>query len=164
MRVVVAGATGVIGRFLVPALSAAGHEVTGLSRAEGVDLLDRDAVIGVFAEAEPGAVVHMATAIPARINPKAMAHDMELTNRLRTDGTRHPVEAAQAAGVKKIIVQGLAYAYQPGEGLADEDAPRAAGEPAATSLRQRRRTRPPSGSAAARYAASARRLLAAPPV
>lgn len=123
MRVVVAGATGVIGRFLVPALSAAGHEVTGLSRAEGVDLLDRDAVIRVVAEAEPGAVVHMATAIPARINRKAMAHDMELTNRLRTDGTRHLVEAAQAAGVKKIIVQGLAYAYQPGEGLADEDAP-----------------------------------------
>lgn len=123
MRVVVAGATGVIGRCLVPRLSAAGHEVTGLSRAEGADLLDRDAVVRVVAEAEPGAVVHMATAIPARINPKAMTRDMELTNRLRTDGTRNLVEAAQAAGVKRIIVQGLAYAYQPGEGLATEDAP-----------------------------------------
>jgi nucleoside-diphosphate-sugar epimerase len=123
MRVVVAGATGVIGRCLVPRLSAAGHEVTGLSRAEGVDLLDRDAVGRAVGEADPDAVVHIATAIPARINPKAMTRDMELTNRLRTDGTRNLIDAAQAAGAKRIIVQGLAYPYQPGEGLADEDTP-----------------------------------------
>jgi len=123
MRVVVAGATGVIGRCLVPRLSAAGHEVTGLSRAAGVDLLDRNAVIRLVAEARPDAAVHMATAIPARINPKTMARDFELTNRLRTDGTRNLIEAARGAGVKRIIVQGLGYAYQPGDGLADEDAP-----------------------------------------
>ena len=123
MRVVVAGATGVIGRCLVPQLSAAGHEVTGLSRKQGADLLDRDAVIAVVKDARPDAVVHMATAIPARINPKKMARDFEVTNRLRTAGTRNLIEAAQAAAARQVIVQGLGYAYQPGPGLADEDAP-----------------------------------------
>ena len=123
MRVVVAGSTGVIGRCLVPRLSAAGHEVTGLSRNQGVDLLDRDAVIAVVKDARPDAVVHMATAIPARINPKKMARDFEVTNRLRTGGTRNLIDAAQAAGAGQVIVQGLGYAYRPGAGLADEDAP-----------------------------------------
>jgi nucleoside-diphosphate-sugar epimerase len=123
MRVVVAGATGVIGRCLVPLLSAARHEVIGVSRAQGIDLLDRAAVIRAVKEAQPDAVVHMATAIPARINPRRMAREFEQTNRLRTSGTSNLIEAAQAGGARRIIVQGLAYAYEPGGGLADEDVP-----------------------------------------
>lgn len=123
MRVVVAGATGVIGRCLIPQLSAAGHQVIGLSRSQGADLLDRAAVIRAVKEAQPDAVVHMATAIPARINPKKMTREFELTNRLRTDGTRNLIEAAQAVGARRIIVQGLAYVYEPGNGIADEDTP-----------------------------------------
>ena len=73
--------------------------------------------------AEPDAIVHMATAIPAQINPKTMARDFALTNRLRTEGTRNLIDAAAQAGVKRLITQGLAYAYEPGKGLADEDAP-----------------------------------------
>ena len=123
MRVLVAGATGVIGQQLVPQLAASGHDVVGVSRERGTDLLDRQAVRRAVRTAEPDAIVHMATAIPAQINPKTMARDFALTNRLRTEGTRNLIDAAAQAGVKRLITQGLAYAYEPGKGLADEDAP-----------------------------------------
>ena len=122
MKVLVAGATGVIGASLVPQLEAAAHAVIMVSRASGTDLLDRRAVSKAVQAAEPDAVVHMATAIPAQINPKTMARDFELTNRLRTEGTRNLLDAAGEMGVRRVITQGLAYAYQPGSGLADEDA------------------------------------------
>jgi nucleoside-diphosphate-sugar epimerase len=123
MRVVVAGATGVIGRQLVPMLAAGGHEVTELSRRQGTDLLDPAAVSALVTGARAEAVVHVATAIPARINPRRMAMQFALTNRLRTDGTRNMLAAAQDAGAARVIAGGLAYAYLPGQGLADEDAP-----------------------------------------
>jgi nucleoside-diphosphate-sugar epimerase len=122
MKVLVAGASGVIGASLVPQLEAAGHAVIMVSRASGTDLLDRRAVSKAVHAAEPDAVIHMATAIPAQINPKTMARDFELTNRLRTEGTRNLLDAADEIGVRRVITQGLAYAYQPGTGLADEDA------------------------------------------
>lgn len=120
MRVLVAGATGVIGRRLVPLLSAVGHEVVPLSRSTGVDVLDRDATIQAVRRAAPDAIVHLLTAIPRTINPRALARDFALTNRLRTEGTRNLVDAAPGA---RIITQGVAYAYEPGPGPADEDTP-----------------------------------------
>ena len=112
-----------IGEQLVLQLAASGHDVVGVSRERGTDLLDRQAVRRAVRTAEPDAIVHMATAIPAKINPKTMARDFTLTNRLRTEGTRNLIDAAAQAGVKRLITQGLAYAYEPGKGLADEDAP-----------------------------------------
>lgn len=133
MRVLVAGATGVVGRQLVPVLVADGHEVVGLSRSgapiNGVrsvaaDALDRAAVTRAVRESAPEAIVNMLTAIPARINPKRFAEEFALTNRLRTEGTRNLLVAAEQAGVTRVVAQGLAYAYDPrGSGLADEDAP-----------------------------------------
>ncbi|WP_026411130.1 NAD-dependent epimerase/dehydratase family protein [Actinomadura oligospora] len=137
MRVLVAGATGVIGSRLVPVLGAVGHDVIGLARsaeagrplrAAGAevataDALDRDGLIRAVRDARPDAVVNMLTAIPADLNPRRLAADFALTNRLRTEGARNLVDAARAAGADRIIAQGLAYAYQPGEGAADEDAP-----------------------------------------
>lgn len=137
MRVLVAGATGVIGRRLVPVLAAAGHEVVGLvrSRADAgrlaatgatavvADALDRGRVEQAVRQARPEAIVTMLTAIPAQINPRRLARDFALTNRLRTEGTRHLLEAGSAVGVQRFISQGLAYAYQPAEKLAEEDAP-----------------------------------------
>jgi nucleoside-diphosphate-sugar epimerase len=123
MRVLVAGATGVIGASLVPRLGAAGHEVIEVSRASGIDLLDRRAVSRAVRAAKPDAVVHMATAIPAQINPKTMARDFELTNRLRVEGTSNLLDAARDISARRVITQGLAHAYEPGPGLADEDAP-----------------------------------------
>lgn len=134
MRVLVAGATGVIGDRMVPLLTAVGHEVLGLARpgtetaaleAAGArvvvaDALDRDGLRRAVRQAGPDAVVNMLTAIPAELDPKHLARDFALTNRLRTEGTRNLIEAAPGA---RIISQGLAYGYQPGEGLADEDAP-----------------------------------------
>ncbi|WP_028799520.1 NAD-dependent epimerase/dehydratase family protein [Streptomyces sp. 142MFCol3.1] len=129
MRVLVAGATGVIGRALVPLLTSVGHDVVALSRTPGkgavaADALDRSSLHKAVREAAPDAVVNMLTAIPAAIDPRHLARDFALTNRLRTEGTRNLYEAAHDAGVKKIVAQGLAYAYDPaGQGAADEDAP-----------------------------------------
>jgi nucleoside-diphosphate-sugar epimerase len=135
MRVLVAGATGVIGRQLVPLLASAGHEVIGMARRDPgpartrvrmvvADALDGPAVAAAVRQAQPDAVVNMLTAIPARIDPRRMARDFALTNRLRTEGTHHLLSAAAAAGVRRVIAQGLAYAYDPaGVGPADEDQP-----------------------------------------
>jgi nucleoside-diphosphate-sugar epimerase len=134
MRVLVAGATGVIGSRMVPLLTAMGHEVTGLARPGGdtaaleaagaqmavADALDRDGLRRAVRRTSPDAVVNMLTAIPAEIDPRHLARDFAQTNRLRTEGTRNLIDAAPGA---RIISQGLAYAYQPGEGPADEDAP-----------------------------------------
>jgi nucleoside-diphosphate-sugar epimerase len=135
MRVLVAGATGVIGRQLVPLLAAVDHEVIALARswdrAAGVgasevvaaDLLDPAAVAKAVTGTGPDAIVHLATAIPAAINPKRMARDFAVTDRLRTEGTRNLLAAARESGAAKIITEGLGYAYAPGPGLANEDAP-----------------------------------------
>ncbi len=133
MRVLVAGATGVIGRQLVPLLTSVGHEVVGLGRSPGraagatfvvADALDRQAVARAVRNTAPDAVVHLLTAIPPAIDPKHMERDFALTNRLRTEGTRNLLDAADEVGVQRLVVQGLAYAYDPdGSGLANEDVP-----------------------------------------
>lgn len=132
MRVLVAGSSGVVGRRLVPLLQASGHEVVGLSRTRHessakvvtVDALDEDGVVRAVRETRPDAIVNMLTAIPRRIDPKRLATDFELTNRLRTEGTRNLATAADEVGVGQLVSQGLAYAYDPsGSGPADEDAP-----------------------------------------
>lgn len=123
MRVLIAGSTGVIGRALVPLLEATGHEAIGLSRSQGVDLLDAAAVRKAVRQAAPDAVLHMATAIPAELNPRKFDRDFALTNRLRTEGTRNLVAAAGEIGVGRIISQGVAFGYEPGPGFANEDVP-----------------------------------------
>lgn len=134
MRVLVAGGSGVIGRQLVPLLASIGHEVVSLSRSPQravrnessgarivvADALDKAALTKAVGEVAPEAVVHLLTAIPATLNPRKLAGDFELTNRLRTEGTRNLIEAASGA---RVITQGLAYAYDPAPGLANEDSP-----------------------------------------
>ena len=131
MRILLAGATGVIGRQAVPVLTGAGHQVIGLAnrpaRLPGADLivadaLDPAAVAGAVRSAAPDVIVHMLTAIPDPIDPRHLARDMALTNRLRTEGTANLVAAA--GGAARIIAQGIAYAYDPaGSPVKDEDAP-----------------------------------------
>jgi nucleoside-diphosphate-sugar epimerase len=138
VRVFVAGASGVIGRRLVPLLVDAGHEVAAMGRsreraaalrAAGVeavvcDALDGPAVHAAVRDAAPDAVIHQLTAIPWRIRPRRFARDFELTDRLRTEGTRILVDAARAAGVERIVAQSIAFAYEPtGARVKDEDAP-----------------------------------------
>jgi 2-alkyl-3-oxoalkanoate reductase len=128
VRVFLAGATGVVGRRLVPLLLAAGHEVTGMARsperADAVaalgarpaiaDALDAEAVLAAVRGAAPDAVVHQLTSIPQRINPRSMERDFALNDRLRSEGTRHLVDAARRSGASRIVAQSIAFAYAPG--------------------------------------------------
>jgi nucleoside-diphosphate-sugar epimerase len=123
-----AGATGAIGRQLVPLLLAEGHRVTGMTRsaekAEALraagaeaaiaDALDSGAVMRAVADARPQAVIHQLTAIPPRLEPRKIVRDFVLTDRLRTEGTSNLVAAARAAGTARIIAQSIAFAYEPG--------------------------------------------------
>jgi len=128
MRVFVAGATGVLGRSLVPMLVAAGHEVTGMTRspekqqalreagAEPVvaDALDAQALKAAVVGARPDAIVHVLTALPDRIDPRKVTRDFAVNDELRSRGTRDLIAAAQAAGVKRIVAESIAFAYLPG--------------------------------------------------
>jgi nucleoside-diphosphate-sugar epimerase len=121
MKILVAGATGAIGKQLVPKLVAAGHEVTGMTRSESkralveemgataavADALDPDQVATAVAEAEPDAIAHELTAL-TDINLRKMEQSFELTNRLRTEGTDHLLSAARAAGVRRFVAQSYA--------------------------------------------------------
>ena len=145
MRVFVAGASGAIGRPLLPQLIAAGHDVTGTTRSEKAaeairaagaraaicDALDVEALHAAVTEAAPEVVVHQLTALPHRFDPR----DKEIyapTNRLRSEGTRTLLDAARAAGARRMICQSIAFAYAPGREaeVKDEDAPLAFGAPA----------------------------------
>ena len=136
MRVFLAGATGALGAPLVRALVAAGHEVTGTSRTparaaavdaaggHGVvcDALDRDAVFAAVSAAAPEVVVHQLTSLPAKY--LALRKGSDPTNRLRREGTRHLVDAAVAAGARRMIAQSIAFLYEPsGPAVATEESP-----------------------------------------
>lgn len=138
MRVLVTGATGVIGRQLTPLLTSVGHEVVALTRHPGAaasvkalggravigDLLDKQQTKLVVGMVQPEAIVHMATAIPRAINPRRLAADFATTNQLRTLGTRNLLSASADLGVPRFVAQGLAYAYDPAEPRpASEDDP-----------------------------------------
>lgn len=130
-RVLVAGATGVIGRALVPLLRAGGHHVTALvrepSRTAGLaldgvvvaDALEGEAVRAAVLSARPEVVVHQLTALrgPA-------PEGFERTARLRTEGTAHLIAAAEAAGAERMVAQSIAFATTPRGGpVLTEDAP-----------------------------------------
>ena len=136
MRVFLAGATGVIGSPLVPQLLKAGHEVTAMTRSvlraaelEAVgadpvvcDVFDADVVRAAIAAASPEAVIHQLTALPARLD-WANLNLFDANNRVRTEGTRLLVDAALAAGARRVVAQSIAFAYAPtGDRVKDEDA------------------------------------------
>src|SRR5215218_2962656 len=121
MRVFVAGATGAIGKQLVPRLVAACHEVHGMTRSESkqtmlselgavpviADALDSDQVAEAVGSARPDVIVHELTAIGA-LDMRHFDRDFALTNRLRTEGTDHLLSAGQAVGVRRFVAQGIA--------------------------------------------------------
>jgi nucleoside-diphosphate-sugar epimerase len=125
MRVFVAGATGAIGKQLVPRLVAAGHEVHGMTRSESkramldelgavpvvADALDADRVAEAVADAKPDVIVHQLTAIPEALDMRHPDRAFELTNRLRTEGTDHLLSAGQAVGVRRFVAQSNIAAY-----------------------------------------------------
>jgi nucleoside-diphosphate-sugar epimerase len=135
MNVFVAGATGAIGRQLVPRLVAAGHAVHGMTHRESkqtmlhelgavpvvANALDRDEVAEAVARAEPDVIVHQLTAIGA-VDPRHMERDFAPTNRLRTEGTDHLLAAARAVGVRRFVAQSNgAFCYGRTGGVKSEE-------------------------------------------
>jgi nucleoside-diphosphate-sugar epimerase len=125
MRVFVAGATGAIGKQLVPRLIAAGHEVHGMTRSESkqamlhelgavpvvADALDPDQVAEAVGRARPDVIVHQLTAIPGAVDMRHFDRDFALTTRLRTEGTDHLLSAGQAVGVRRFVAQSHILLY-----------------------------------------------------
>jgi nucleoside-diphosphate-sugar epimerase len=121
MKVLIAGATGVIGRQLVPKLVANGHDVAGTTRTPSkqallqemgatpllLDILDADAVGAAVASFEPEVIVHEATALSA-VDMRKFDRSFALTNRLRTEGIDHLLAAGRAVGIRRFVAQSFA--------------------------------------------------------
>ncbi len=122
MKVFVAGATGALGKQLVPKLVAAGHEVVGMTRSEEraklvrdlgaepaiADALDPDAVGAAVSTARPEVIVHQLTALSGSLDLRHFERDFAQTNRLRTEGTDILLSAARAAGTRRFVAQSFA--------------------------------------------------------
>ena len=124
MKVFVAGATGVLGRALVPQLVTRGHEVVGMTRSESkqdlvhslgarpvvADALNPDAVAQAVASSEPEVIVHQLTALSGKMSIRDARHPErssmgEMTNRLRTEATDHLLAAGRAVGARRFVAQ-----------------------------------------------------------
>jgi nucleoside-diphosphate-sugar epimerase len=128
MRIFLAGASGAVGRRLVPLLLRAGHEVTGTTRSAetgqeleraGVtpavlDVFDPQAVTDAMRAARAEVVIHQLTDLPREFDETRIAASYPRNARIRTEGTRNLVAAAQAASARRFIVQSIAFAYPPG--------------------------------------------------
>ncbi|MEK8131607.1 NAD(P)-dependent oxidoreductase [Paenibacillus filicis] len=129
MKIFVAGSTGVIGRSLLPKLVREGHEVIGMThspeqkqviqalgaKAIVADAFDREGILAAVGEVRPDVVIHQLT---------SLSNWSSADNaRIRMEGTRNLVDAAQKAGVHKMIAQSIAWAYEPGDHPATEEVP-----------------------------------------
>ncbi len=137
MRVFLAGASGVLGRRLVPRLVGAGHTVVGLTRspekadalaglgAEPVvcDVFDAEALTSAVTASRAEVVVHQLTRIPRRIRPRKLHVDLAGNDRIRREGTHNLAAAARAAGARRLVSQSVAFAYAPGREEVDEGSP-----------------------------------------
>src|SRR5919107_133253 len=153
MKVFVAGATGVLGRALVPQLVARGHEVTGMTRSASkqdlvrglgarpvvADALDPVAVARAVASAEPEVIVHQLTALSGPISVReARQPDRSsaaiMTNRLRTEATDHLLAAGRAVGARRVVAQSFGasgFARRGGRGRTEADPPDPSNPPVA---------------------------------
>src|SRR5436305_6668197 len=128
MRIFLAGATGAIGRRLVPLLLGAGHDVVGTTRstskadalrAAGVepvvlDVFDAAGLARAVSAARPDIVVHQLTDLPPGLDPSRMAEGTRRNARMRSEGTQNLVAAALSAGSPRLVAQSIAWMYAPG--------------------------------------------------
>jgi nucleoside-diphosphate-sugar epimerase len=119
MKVFLAGATGAVGQQLVPLLVSSGHQVVASTRTPDkmtrlreagarpvvMDGLNRDDVMRVVTAARPDVIVHQMTALAHMKSLKRFDDEFAMTNRLRTEGTAHLLDAARAAGVGRFVAQ-----------------------------------------------------------
>ena len=150
MRVFVAGATGAIGRQLVPLLVGAGHTVTGTTRSAAriadleasgagavvVDAFDAERLTAAVVAARPDVVIHQLTDLGGGSGGKLTDEQLARTARLRIEGTSNLVRAAIAAGVPRVVAQSIAMLYAPGP------EPHAEGDPLGVTERWTRITLP----------------------
>jgi nucleoside-diphosphate-sugar epimerase len=137
MRILLAGATGAIGRPLLTLLVRAGHDVTGTTRSPAkaglisaagaqpavVNVFDADALRSAAIAARPEVVIHQLTDLPQEADPAKIAAALAANARIRIDGTRNLIAAATAAGARRMIAQSIAFMYAPGpEPRAETDA------------------------------------------
>ncbi|SKB00263.1 Nucleoside-diphosphate-sugar epimerase [Agreia bicolorata] len=129
MRIFIAGGSGVLGRALIPLLTAAGHDVTATSRSADkislisrlgatpavFDALDRDAVFRVVSEARPHVIMHLLTDLSSG--------DSSSNARLRVTGSRNLVDAAMCVGTHRVIAESISWVYRPGATPATEEEP-----------------------------------------
>ena len=146
MRILIAGATGVLGRNLIPRLLQRGHSVVGTSSTKErlqelermgseailMNGLDRESVLRAVAAAKADVVVNQMTALASVQNYRNFDKEFELTNRLRREGTGYLLEAARQNEVRKIVVQSFAgWPLQAGSAIANpEETPYATDLPA----------------------------------
>jgi nucleoside-diphosphate-sugar epimerase len=139
MKVLVAGATGAMGRQLLPRLVEDGHDVVGITRSDAklaliaelggsgvvADVLDPDAVAHVVAETAPDVIIHELTALNRPFDTRHFDETFAETNRLRTEGTDHLLAAGRAVGVTRLIAQSYAGwpAERSGGAVKTEEAP-----------------------------------------
>lgn len=123
-----AGASGAIGRRLMPILMADGWRVTGSTRSRQkavllaergaapvvVDVFDLPGLMRAVANARPDIVVHQLTDLPPGLDPTRMEQAIRRNARIRDEGTRHLLAAAVAAGVRRLVAQSIAFAYADG--------------------------------------------------
>jgi nucleoside-diphosphate-sugar epimerase len=127
-RIFLAGASGAIGRRLVPLLVAAGHRVAGTTRVAEkagelralgaapviVDVFDAAALAQELAAARPSVVIHQLTDLPKDLDPQKMPAALIRNARLRDEGTKNLVAAALASGARRIVAQSIAWIYARG--------------------------------------------------
>jgi nucleoside-diphosphate-sugar epimerase len=137
MRVLLAGATGAIGRSLISGLKQHGHSVFGLVRsaesagtladmgAEAVigDALDTASVRAAIALVRPDAVINELTSLPRHYTPAEMKAAAERDSRVRRQGNVNLLAGMRESGVRRYVLQASGFWYAPGPGLADESSP-----------------------------------------
>jgi 2-alkyl-3-oxoalkanoate reductase len=138
MQVFLTGATGALGRRLVPLLISAGHDVTGMTRSKRnaewlrsagadaavADALDADAVRAAVLAAEPEVVIHQLTSLTDLSDFRNIDRAFAQTNRLRTEGLDILLDAARAAGARRFVAQsycGWPYATTGGPVKTEDD-------------------------------------------
>ena len=128
MRIFLAGATGAIGKRLLPLLRKAGHHVVGTTRSSSkgdalraagveaviVDVFDAPALLRAVTAARPDIVVHQLTDLPPGLDPGRMAEAGPRNARIRSEGTENLVRAALTSGARRLVVQSIAWIYAPG--------------------------------------------------
>jgi nucleoside-diphosphate-sugar epimerase len=128
MKVFLAGAAGAIGRRLVPLLLRGGHEVTGTARSADkahdlerfgvipavLDVFDPHALSAAMRAAKPEVVIHQLTDLPREFDEGRIVASYANNARIRSEGTRNLIAAAQAAAARRLIVQSIAFGYASG--------------------------------------------------